>query len=95
MVTDRGSSPFGIVVTPDGRWAFAALGSAVEVYRLGSSLAPVPVRAIRVPATMAGPALGETLTPDARYLLVAMGTGAAVLSVARAEQGAPGRCSAR
>jgi DNA-binding beta-propeller fold protein YncE len=89
MVTDRGSSPFGIVVTPDGRWAFAALGSVVEVYRLGSSLAPVPVRAIRVAATMAAPGLGETLTPDARYLLVAMGTGAAVLSVARAERGAP------
>lgn len=90
MVTDRGSSPFGIVVTPDGRWAFAALGSSVEVYRIGSSLAPVPVRAIRVPATTATPAFGETLTPDARYLLVATGTGAAVLSVARAEQGDPG-----
>jgi DNA-binding beta-propeller fold protein YncE len=89
MVTDRGSSPFGIVVTPDGRWAFAALGSSVEVYRIGSSLAPVPVRVIRVPATMAAPALGETLTPDARYLLVATGSGAAVLSVARAEQGDP------
>jgi DNA-binding beta-propeller fold protein YncE len=91
MVTDRGTSPFGIVVTPDGRWAFAALGSSVEVYRIGSSLAPVPVRAIRVPATTAAPAaaLGETLTPDARYLLVATGTGAAVLSVARAEQGDP------
>ena len=89
MVTDRGSSPFGIVVTPDGRWAFAALGSSVEAYRIGSSLAPVPVRAIRVPATTAAPAFGETLTPDARYLLVAAGTGAAVLSVARAEQGDP------
>jgi DNA-binding beta-propeller fold protein YncE len=51
MVTDRGTSPFGIVVTPDGRWAFAALGSSVEVYRIGLSLAPVAVRAIPVPAT--------------------------------------------
>jgi DNA-binding beta-propeller fold protein YncE len=80
--------PFGVVVSPDGRWAFAAVASGVEVLRLGPSLAPVRVRVIGMPVTWAG--LGETLTPDGRYLLVASGNGATVISVARAEQGGPG-----
>jgi DNA-binding beta-propeller fold protein YncE len=81
-------SPFGVVVTPDGRWAFAALINAVEVLRLGPALAPVKVRTIGMPAGFE--AVGETLTPDGRYLLAASGQGAVVISVARAEQGRPG-----
>ncbi len=81
-------SPFGVVVTPDERWAFAALINSVEVLRLGPALAPVKVRAIAMPAT--SEAVGETLTRDGRYLLAASGRGAVVISVARAEQGSPG-----
>jgi DNA-binding beta-propeller fold protein YncE len=75
-------NPFGIAITPDGHWAFVALGQSVGVLRLGP--APVLIRRIAVP----GPALGETLTSDGRYLLVAAGSGADVVSVTRAEQGA-------
>jgi DNA-binding beta-propeller fold protein YncE len=79
-------APFGVAVTPDGRWAFAAAGSTIEVLRFGGSLTPVSVRAITVP----GAAVGETMTADGRYLLAADGSGAAVISTARAEQGTSG-----
>jgi DNA-binding beta-propeller fold protein YncE len=84
-------NPFGVAVTPDGRWAFVANGSSVDVLRTGSSLAPVKVAAIGVPGASAptglADLLGETLTSDGRYLLAATGGGAVVVSVARAEQG--------
>jgi DNA-binding beta-propeller fold protein YncE len=87
-------NPFGVAVTPDGRWAFVADGGSIDVLRTGSPLAPVKVATIPVQATTApagtvgvGPLLGETLTPDGRYLLAATGGGAVVVSVARAEQG--------
>lgn len=78
--------PFGVAVTPDGRWAFVAVGRGVEVLRARGSLAPVAVRTIPVP----GSVLGETMTGDGRYLLAADGNGAVVISVARAEQRASG-----
>ena len=81
-------NPFGVVVTPDGRWAFVAVISAIEVLRLGPSLAPVKVRTISLPAP--DTVTGETLTQDGRYLLAASDSGAVVISVARAEQGSPG-----
>jgi len=84
-------NPFGVVATPDGRWAFVAVqgvtgGSSVEVLRLDGAAAPVLVRSITVPGTP----LGETITPDGRYLLAADGAGAVVISVARAEAGTAG-----
>jgi hypothetical protein len=79
-------SPFGVVVTPDRRWAFVSLESSVEVVRLGRSLAPATVRNIPVP----GQAAGEALTRDGRYLLAASGGGAVVISTARAERGTAG-----
>jgi DNA-binding beta-propeller fold protein YncE len=79
-------APFGVAVTPDGRWAFATVGGKIEVLRAGRSPALVPVRAITVP----GAALGETMTSDGRYLLAADNSGAVVISVARAEQGTSG-----
>jgi DNA-binding beta-propeller fold protein YncE len=81
-------NPFGVVVTPDRRWAFVALDESVEVLRLSGSLAPVKVRDIAVNAPDG--TLGETLTRNGRYLLVATGAGALVISVARAERGASG-----
>jgi DNA-binding beta-propeller fold protein YncE len=82
MVSVPGN-PFGVAVTPDGKWAFVAVGSSIEVLRTGPALAPVKVATIPVP----GNPLGETLTRDGRYLLAASGSGAVVVSVARAEQG--------
>lgn len=78
--------PFGVVVTPDRRWAFVSLESSVEVLRVGRSLAPATVRNIPVP----GEAVGEALTRDGRYLLAASGSGAVVISATRAERGTPG-----
>jgi DNA-binding beta-propeller fold protein YncE len=82
--------PFAVAVTGDGRWAFVStgVGHAIEVLRSGpgAGAVPVPVRQIRVP----GIVHGEVLTPDGRYLVGALGSGAVVVDVARAEQGRPG-----
>ena len=85
MVGLQAAGPFGVAVTPDGRWAFVADNLSVEVLRTGPSLAPVKVAAI----STRGEVLGETMTRDGRYLLAASGSGAVVISVARAEQGRP------
>ena len=55
-------NPFGVAVTPDGRWAFAAdSGGSIEVFRVTGPLTLVPVRSIPVP----GSPLGEAITPTA------------------------------
>jgi DNA-binding beta-propeller fold protein YncE len=84
-------SPFGVAATADGRWAFVAVagqgaGPSIDVLRLAGSGAPTLVRSIPV----AGMPLGVTITPDGKYLLAADNDGMAVLSVTRAESGAPG-----
>jgi DNA-binding beta-propeller fold protein YncE len=79
-----GGRPFGIAVSPDGRWVFVASPTGgVEVLRTGTHL--TPARTIH-----AGLPLGETLAGGGRYLLAASGTGAVVISVARAERGGAG-----
>jgi len=98
-----GRSPFGVAATPDGRWAFATTGGgpgapagSVEVIRLtapagkGSGPAVTDVRSIPLPAATGGSPAGAAVTPDGRYLLVADGSGVAVVSVARAEAGTAG-----
>ena len=92
MVSTRGN-PFGVAVTPDGRYGFAAVdgvtgGSAVDVLRMATTAAGRPALVRSIP--VAGQPLGETITPDGRYLLAADGNGAVVISVARAESGAAG-----
>jgi len=82
--------PFGVAVTADGRWSFVSLvpngsGGALGVFADTGSASPRLVRQI----PLSGAALGVTLTPDGRYLLVASGSGAAVVSVQAAEQGSP------
>jgi len=82
-------TPFGVVVTADGRWSFVALSDAgtVGVYRLAGSALPSLVRQV---STGQQP-LGAALTRDGRYLLAADDNGgAAVISVSRAEQGGAG-----
>lgn len=83
--TGRGT--FGVAAAPDGHWAFVALPGSIEVLRTGSALAPVKVADI--PVSAPGGSLGETISPDGRYLLAASGSGAAVISAARAEQRRP------
>jgi hypothetical protein len=98
-----GRSPFGVAATPDGRWAFAttlggsgAVAASVEVLRLGvakgvgSAPAVTVVRSVPLPSSAADAPAGAAVTPDGRYLLVADGSGAVVLSVARAEAGTAG-----
>jgi len=80
-------NPFGVVVTSDGRWSFVSLVNSVAVLRSGGQAVPSLIRTIRLPGH--GPALGETLTRDGRYLLVADGSGPEVIDVAAAESGSP------
>jgi DNA-binding beta-propeller fold protein YncE len=79
--------PFGIAARRDGRFSFVdELGGHVAVFPDAGST-PRAVRTIDVPQD----ALGNSLTRDGRYLLVANGgDGATVVSVARAEA----RCTA-
>jgi DNA-binding beta-propeller fold protein YncE len=81
-----GGDPFGVAVTPDGRYVFVSRAtSGVQVYRAGRGLALTWVRTVTVPGTL----LGEALTSGGRYLLVASNRGAVVIDVAAAEQGRP------
>jgi hypothetical protein len=77
-------NPFAVVVTSDGRWSFVSLVNSIAVLRSGGQSAPSLIRTIPVPGRGA---LGEALTRDGRYLLVADGSGAEVIDVARAENG--------
>jgi DNA-binding beta-propeller fold protein YncE len=85
MVAVHGA-PFGVATASVGPWAFAAVSGDVDVLRTGSSLAPTVVRKIGVPGYPAGLAV----SPDGRYLLAAVGSGAVVIDVARAERGVAG-----
>jgi DNA-binding beta-propeller fold protein YncE len=82
------ADPFGVVVTADGRWSFAALpdNASIGVFRIGRSDLPALVRQVYLYLT--GQPLGEVLTHDGRYLLAADNEdGALVISVGRAEAG--------
>jgi DNA-binding beta-propeller fold protein YncE len=80
--------PFGVATAPNGTWAFVSLISAVGVFRTSGSPIPVLVRQV---ATAAGGAIGNSLSPDGRYLLVADGqAGADVFSARALETGSPG-----
>jgi DNA-binding beta-propeller fold protein YncE len=79
-------NPFGVVVTSDGRRSFVSLVNSIAVLRSGGQAASSLVRTIPLPGQGA---LGEALTRDGRYLLVADNSGAAVINVARAENGSP------
>ncbi|MGE5286145.1 MAG: protein kinase domain-containing protein [Micromonosporaceae bacterium] len=76
--------PFAVQVTRDSQWSFVTLGHSVGVLRNGGPLVPAFVRTIPVSAHA-----GAILTHSGRYLLVASGSGAAVISTAGAEQGNP------
>jgi DNA-binding beta-propeller fold protein YncE len=79
-----GGSPFGVAVTASGQYSFVSLGNAVEMLRNTSALAPVPVRTFA--ANQASKI--ETFTRNGKFLLAAAGSGAVVINVAEAVQGA-------
>jgi DNA-binding beta-propeller fold protein YncE len=84
-VVSTGGNPFGVAVTANGQYSFVSLGNAVEMLRNTSALAPVPVRTFA--ASQASKI--ETFTRNGRFLLAAAGSGAVVINVAEAIQGAP------
>jgi DNA-binding beta-propeller fold protein YncE len=77
-------SPFGVVVTADGRWAFAAESTALAVMST-TGFEPKLVRSVNLPA--AAMLEGLALSPNGQDVLVSEGSGAVVISVARAETG--------
>jgi hypothetical protein len=74
--------PFGVSVTSDGRYSFVSLGNSVAMLSNSAGPAPALIRTIPV----AGAQKGETITRNG-YLLATTGSGAAVISIANAEQG--------
>jgi DNA-binding beta-propeller fold protein YncE len=84
-VVSTGGSPFGVAVTANGQYSFVSLGNAVEMLRNTSALAPEPVRTFA--ASQASKI--ETFTRNGKFLLAAAGSGAVVINVAEAIQGAP------
>jgi 6-phosphogluconolactonase (cycloisomerase 2 family) len=80
--------PFGLVTPSRGHRAFISLltgrGASVGIFQT-RSFAPELIRPVRLPASDS--MLGDTLTPDGRYLLGATSNGLVVISVARAERG--------
>ncbi|HEV2244457.1 MAG TPA: beta-propeller fold lactonase family protein [Streptosporangiaceae bacterium] len=76
--------PFGVAVTPDGRFSFVSLGEFVSVLdNQAGSLAPTQVATIPAP----GAGSSEAITRDGKYLLAAEGSGAYVINVKKAEAG--------
>ena len=74
--------PFGVSVSADGRYSFVSLGNSVAMLSNGSGHAPVLMRTIPVD----GAQKGQAVTGNG-YLLATAGSGAAVISIADAEQG--------
>src|SRR6266702_2642956 len=78
-----GGRPFAVIKTPDRRFSFVTRGDSLAVLSNGSGLAPALVHTLQVP----GANKGEAITKDGKYLLLATGGGAKVLSAGDAEQG--------
>lgn len=78
--------PFGVIVSPDGRWVFLTDANGLAVLRAGPDGRPPSFdQTVPIPG---GAGLGEALTPDGRYLLVAASDDTDVLSVTQLESGA-------
>lgn len=86
VMTSVPPEPFGVITSPDGRWVFVGDSRGITVLRAGPAAAsPTVVRSVPLPRGQSG--LGEALTPDGRYLLVAAMSETAVLDVGRLESG--------
>jgi len=81
-----GSAPFGIVAARDGRFVFTVNPTSVTVLRVATGLGLQQEFSYPLAGTMASQgAAGAALTRNGRYLLVAIGGGIDVLSVAGLE----------
>jgi DNA-binding beta-propeller fold protein YncE len=78
------ASSFGVVTTADGRYSFVSDPNGVVSVYSDATFAPKLLRAVSV----VGQPLGEALTTDGTYLLVADESGIEVLDVATLEAGA-------
>ena len=81
--TTVGGRPFSVAVSPDGKFSFVTTGHSLAVLSNGSGLAPSLAHTLSMP----GANKGLAVTSDGRYLVLAAGSGAKVLSAADAEQG--------
>jgi DNA-binding beta-propeller fold protein YncE len=81
--TGIGGRPFAVAVSPDGKYSFVTTGHSLAVLSNGSGLALSLAHTLPMP----GANKGLTVTSDGRYLVLAAGSGAKVLSAADAEQG--------
>jgi DNA-binding beta-propeller fold protein YncE len=80
-----GGSPFGVVVTPDGKYSFVARGNSIAVLNNnGGSAAPTQIATVPAP----GAQKTEAITNDGKYLLAVKGSGAYVIDAIKAEDGA-------
>ncbi len=79
-----GGGSFGAAVSHDGQFTFVTIGNAVDVFRNTGALAPAPIRTIAV----TGVGKGIEVTHNGQFLVAAAGSGAVVINVADAEQGA-------
>ncbi len=85
VTTAIGGAPFGATVTADGQYSFVTVGDAIDVLHNSTTLTPTLIRTIPAP----GASRDAELTSDGKYLVAAAGSGAVVVDVAEAEQGAP------
>ena len=82
--TAVGGSPFGIAVTPDGKYSFVSTGHAVAVLNNDNG-SLTPTQAAPIPAP--GAQKTVTITRDGKYVLAAVSNGAYVISAREAENG--------
>jgi serine/threonine protein kinase/6-phosphogluconolactonase (cycloisomerase 2 family) len=82
--TTLDGSPFGVAGTPDGKYLFVSTGNAVDLLSVTSALAPTVVRTI----TADHASKGVAVTHNGQYVVAAADSGAVVINVAEAEQGA-------
>jgi serine/threonine-protein kinase len=80
-----GGYPFGVVVTPDGKYSFVATGNSIAVLNNnGGSAAPTQIASVF--ASGAGKIVA--ITSDGKYLVAVTGSGAYVIDAIKAEEGA-------
>lgn len=88
LTSTPGSSPFGLAVSPNGKYAFVGENGPLAVYSLTSA----PPTLARVDSSGISSLIGLALSPGGRYLVAAEGSGAMVFKAAALE-GKPSKAS--
>jgi 6-phosphogluconolactonase (cycloisomerase 2 family) len=76
--------PFGIAVSPDGKYSFVPTGNDVAVLNNDSG-SPAPTPVVTIPAS--GAKKDDAITSNGKYVLAAANSGAYVISAGTAEDG--------